>query len=185
MRSKLVLFGLGALALVATANTAVAQKPVSFGLAAGVSMPMGDFKDAANTGLNGTVLVGLGLPMLPVGVRLEGSYNRFAFSDANAAAAGEKGNVTISSATANVTFGLPGVVVLSPYVIAGAGMYWTGCDISGNNACNSKSDLGFNGGVGIKLRALVASAFLEARYHSVQTEGKATNYVPITIGFMF
>lgn len=184
MRSKLVLFGLGALALVTTANTAVAQKPFSLGLAAGVSMPMGDFKEAANTGLNGTVLLGLGMPMLPVGVRIEGSYNRFAFSDENEAAAGEKGNVTVSSATANVTFGLPGVVVLSPYVIAGAGMYWSGCDLD-NDACKSQSDLGFNGGVGIKLRALVASAFLEARYHSIQTEGQSTNYVPITIGFMF
>ena len=184
MRSKLVLFGLGALALVTTANTAVAQKPLSFGLAAGVSMPMGDMKDAANTGLNGTVLVGLGMPMLPVGVRIEGSYNRFAFSDENEAAAGEKGNITVSSATANVTFGLPGVVVLSPYVIAGAGMYWAGCDLD-NGACKTQSDLGFNGGVGIKLRALLASAFLEARYHSIQTEGGSTNYVPITIGFMF
>lgn len=185
MRSKLVLFGLGALALVTTANTAVAQKPISFGLAAGVSMPMGDFKDAANTGLNVTGALGLGMPMLPVGVRIEGAYNRFAFSDENVAAAGEKGNVTIASATANITFGLPGVVVLSPYVIAGAGMYWTGCDIKGNDNCDSQSDLGFNGGVGIKLRALLASAYLEARYHSVQTEGQSTNYLPITIGFMF
>lgn len=182
MRSKIVFLGLTALAL--TASPATAQKPFSFGVGGGVALPLGNFKDQANTGLNATVALGLGLPMLPVGVRIEGAYNRFGFSDeAKAVFLGEKGNWSISSATANVTLGLPiSAVVVSPYLIAGGGMYWNSCSLS---ICTSESDFGYNVGLGVKLRALVASGYLEARYHSVQSEGESTNFIPITIGFTF
>jgi hypothetical protein len=186
MRSKLVVIGLGALALAATATPAFAQKP-SLGIAAGVSMPQGDFKDIAGSGLNATVALGLGMPMLPVGLRIEGSYNRFPFAGAAKDAADlldEKGNWNFASATGNVTVGLPlSAVVVSPYVIAGAGMYWGNCSIK--EACDAESKFGYNGGLGVKLRAVLLSGYIEARYHSIQTEESSTNFVPITIGIMF
>lgn len=185
MRSKLVLFGLGALTLATTALPAFAQKP-SLGIAAGVSMPQGDFKDAAGSGLNATVALGLGMPMLPVGLRIEGSYNRFpfggAFKDA-ADLAGEKGNWSIASATANVTLGLPlSAIVVSPYLIAGGGMYWAGCSTTG---CSTDSKFGYNAGLGVKLRAVLLSGYIEARYHSVQADGGSTSFIPLTLGIMF
>lgn len=183
MRSKIVLFGLGALALATTAAPTFAQKP-SLGIAAGVSMPQGDFKDIAGSGLNGTVALGLGMPMLPVGVRIEGAYNRFPFSDDIKAVIGEKGSWNFASATANVTLGLPlSAIVVSPYVIAGGGMYWGNCSVK--TACDAESKFGYNAGLGVKLRALLLSGYVEARYHSIQTEGESTNFLPITIGIMF
>jgi hypothetical protein len=178
-----VLFGLCALALATTAAPALAQKP-SLGIAAGVSMPQGSFKDIAGSGLNATLALGIGMPMLPVGVRLEGSYNRFAFSDDMKALVGEKGNWNFASATGNVTLGLPlSAIVVSPYLIAGGGMYWGNCSVK--SACDGESKFGYNAGLGVKLRALLASGYVEARYHSIQTEGESTNFVPITIGIMF
>ena len=183
MRSKLVVIGLGALALAATATPAFAQKP-SLGIAAGVSMPQGDFKDIAGSGLNATVALGLGMPMLPVGLRIEGSYNRFPFSDDIEAVIGDKGSWNFASATGNVTVGLPlSAVVVSPYLIAGAGMYWGNCSVE--DACEAESKFGYNGGLGVKLRAVLLSGYIEARYHSIQTEDSSTNFVPITIGIMF
>lgn len=186
MRSKLVLLGLGAFAFAATAAPAFAQKP-SLGIAAGVSMPQGDFKDVAGSGLNGTLALGIGMPMLPVGLRIEGSYNRFPFAGAAkdaAALINKEGNWNLASATANVTFGLPlSAIVVSPYVIAGGGMYWAGCSIK--DSCSSDSQFGFNGGIGVKLRAVLMSGYIEARYHSVKADGGSTNFIPVTLGIMF
>ena len=183
MRRNLVLIGLGALALATTATPAFAQKP-SLGIAAGISMPQGNFKDIAGSGLNATVALGLGMPMLPVGVRLEGSYNRFPFSDDIEAVIGEKGSWNFASATGNVTLGLPlSAIVVSPYLIAGGGMYWGNCSVK--SACDGESKFGYNGGLGVKLRAVMLSGYIEARYHSIQTEGESTSFLPVTIGIMF
>lgn len=183
MRSKLVLIGLGALALASTATPAFAQKP-SLGIAAGISMPQGDFKNVAGSGLNGTIALGLGMPMLPVGLRLEGAYDRFPFSDDAEAIIGESGNWSLASARANVTLGLPlGAIVVSPYLIAGGGMYWGSCSVK--SACDPDSKFGYNAGLGVKLRAVLLSGYIEARYHSVTTDQDPTTFLPITIGIMF
>ena len=182
MRNKIVLLG-STLAIALAAGSAEAQKPFSFGIAGGVSMPQGKYGDIAGNGYHATAALGLGLPLVPVGLRIEGSYNRFALSDEMEAVVGESGSWSLASATANLTYSLPlPAVVLSPYVIAGAGMYMGNCSMDN---CDSQSDLGYNAGVGLKFKALVFSAYAEARYHSVQTEGESTNYMPITIGFMF
>jgi hypothetical protein len=182
MRSKIVLFGLGALALVATAAPAFAQKP-SLGIAAGVSMPQGDFKDVAKMGVNGTLALGIGMPLLPVGLRFEGSYNRFPLSDDLQNLVGESGNFNFASASANVILGLPlSAIVVSPYLIAGGGMYWGNCSFQD---CSAEHKFGYNAGVGIKLRALLASGYIEARYHSVSSDGGSTNFIPVTLGIMF
>ena len=182
MRNRIVLLG-STLAIALAAGSAQAQKPFSFGIAGGVSMPQGNYGDIAGNGYHATAALGLGLPLVPVGLRIEGSYNRFALSDEMKAVVGESGSWSLASATANLTYSLPlPAVVVSPYVIAGAGMYMGNCSMDN---CDSQSDLGYNAGVGLKFKALVFSAFAEARYHSVQTEGESTSYMPITIGFMF
>ena len=182
MRNKIVLLG-STLAFALAAGSAQAQKPISLGIAAGVSMPQGNYGDVAGNGYHATAALGLGLPLLPVGLRIEGSYNRFALSEEMEALVGEAGNWSLASATANLTYSLPlPAVVVSPYVIGGGGMYWGSCSA---DACDTQSDFGYNAGVGVKFMMLVMSAYAEARYHSVQTEGESTNYMPITIGFMF
>ena len=180
---RTVILGVAAIALAMSAASAEAQKPISIGIAGGVAMPQGDFKDLAGTGFNGTVSLGLGLPMLPVGVRIDGSYNRFSFSDEIETLFGESGSWSIASATANVTLGLPmSAIVVSPYLIAGGGNYWGSCSLDG---CDTESDFGWNAGLGVKFRLAVMSANLEARYHSVASGDEKTTYLPVTFGIMF
>lgn len=173
---KRTILGVAALALVFTASAAEAQRPVQFGVAAGASMPMGDFGDAAETGWHAGVVLGLSMPTAPVGVRIDGMYNSFGFAE------GIDETWNIISVTANATWGLPmAAAPLSPYLIGGLGMYRLGTSIEDTDA---ETDFGFNVGAGVKFNLQGFGTFIEARYNSVQSEGDL-NYLPITFGIMF
>jgi hypothetical protein len=152
-------------------------KPISIGIAGGGSLPMSDFADASNTGYNGTLVVALKLPMIPVGLRLDGAYNAFGTKAVD-------GTMHVASATGNITYNLPSIGV-SPYVIAGAGMYSSVASVDGLGSSDRSNDFGWNAGAGIKLPLLVFSAFVEARYNRVSVEGGSMEFVPVTFGIMF
>ena len=107
------------IALVAAPRVSQAQlglvKPFQLGIAGGASQPMSDLKEGADLGYNGTVAMGINLPFIPVGLRIDGAYNGFAAK----AAGGAK--LHVISATGNVVYRLPSIGI-SPYVIAGAGI---------------------------------------------------------------
>ena len=170
------------IALVAAPRVSQAQlglvKPFQLGIAGGASQPMSDLKEGADLGYNGTVAMAINLPLIPVGLRVDGAYNGFAAK----AAGGAK--LHVLSATGNVVYRLPSIGI-SPYVIAGAGYYMattttpTSADIKDNN-------LGWNAGAGINLPLSVFKAFVEARYNSVSLDnGAKMEFVPITLGIMF
>src|SRR6266550_6177269 len=71
--------GISAVVLVFSAVQLSAQsaKPVSLGIAAGAAIPVGDFSDSFNTGYNGTVSLGFSSIGTPLGLRVEGMYNKF------------------------------------------------------------------------------------------------------------
>ena len=71
--------------------------------------------------------------------------------------------------------------VMSPYVIGGVGMY----NGKVNGATESTTDMGLNGGVGLRFSLGGLSTFGEVRYHHVFAEGTAYNYVPLTFGIEF
>ena len=99
---KGMLKGVAALALSTAlfASAAQAQTPVSFGLGGGVTLPLGDFGDAAKTGFHGTGLVEFQPASLPVGIRLDGTFHRIGFSDLQEDFAGE-GNFQMITGTLN------------------------------------------------------------------------------------
>ncbi|MDQ6768985.1 MAG: hypothetical protein M3Z54_03245, partial [Gemmatimonadota bacterium] len=111
---------IAAIALVAAPRVSHAQlgalKPFQLGVAGGGSLPMSDLSKGNNTGYNGTVALGINLPFIPVGLRVDGAYNAFG----SKAAGGAK--LHVMSATGNVVWGLPSIGV-SPYLIGGAGLY--------------------------------------------------------------
>ncbi|HEU6450058.1 MAG TPA: hypothetical protein VFT57_01465, partial [Gemmatimonadaceae bacterium] len=79
---KRSVFGVAmALALVATAANAQsvvpAAKPVSFGIAGGMSVPTGDFGDGFKSGYNVSGLVQFQQPTWPVALRIEAQYQDF------------------------------------------------------------------------------------------------------------
>src|SRR5438105_1521561 len=67
--------------LLTSSLPAQSAKPVTLDLAAGAAIPVGDFSDGFNTGFNGTAGLGLSSIGSPVGIRLEGMYNKFGGRD--------------------------------------------------------------------------------------------------------
>lgn len=170
---------IAAIALVAVPRVSHAQlgalKPFQLGVAGGVTQPMSDLSDAAKLGYNATAALGINLPFIPVGLRIDGAYNLF----------GEKitgaGKLHSISATGNVVWRLP-LVGISPYVIGGAGLYMLGSDLDG---ATTENHFGWNAGAGINLPLSFVKAFVEARYNNVSIDGGSMKFVPVTVGIMF
>ena len=76
-------------------------------------------------------------------------------------------------------------VGLSRYLSGGAGLYASGCDVTGLAKATS-TDFGWNAGAGVALPLTVFKAVVEARYNSVSVNGGGKmEFVPITFGIMF
>jgi opacity protein-like surface antigen len=153
------------------------QRPISIGLAGGVSFPQGDLADAANTGWHALGTIALSTLMQPLGLRLDVAYNRFdASGDVD-------GHQAVGSATLNGTYRLPMTnSPLSPYLIAGLGAYRTEC--SPDPGCDAITKFGWNVGLGTKM-FVVFRSFVEARYHRTKRGDRSVNYFPLTFGLMF
>jgi len=171
---------IAAIALVAAPRVSQAQlgvlKPFQLGVAGGVTQPMSDLKDGADLGYNATAALGINLPFIPVGLRIDGAYNAFGQK------AGVPAKLHTISATGNVVWRLPSVGI-SPYLIGGAGLYMVTADVSG--ASQTDNHLGWNAGAGINLPLSVFKAFVEARYNRITTDAGSMQFVPVTVGIMF
>ena len=161
----------------ASAQVATILKPVQIGVAAGAAVPLSDLGNAFGTGFNVTGTIGINVPLLPIGFRIDAAYNQFG------AKGGSNVNAKIAGVSGNVVFGMPGVVI-TPYFIGGVGYYRVSSSASGIGTAAS-NHFGFNGGAGLKLPLLVFSAFIEARYNRVSENGGSTSFIPVTIGVMF
>jgi opacity protein-like surface antigen len=175
-----VLVLLSALAPVPTLRAQTGM--LSLGVGGGVSLPQGEFSDAFETGWHGMATLALGVPLMPIGLRLDGAYHRFGTKALTGALQGTSERVI--SGTLNATLRLPIVgSPVTPYIIAGGGTYNIGC--TGNSLCETANEFGWNAGAGLRLSALGLNAFAEARYHRVAVTGGAVQYVPITVGLFF
>jgi len=160
----------------ASAQVATILKPVQIGVAAGAAVPVSDLSNSFSTGFNVTGTIAINVPLLPIGFRIDAAYNQFGAKGASNV------NAKIASVTGNVVFGIPGAIIVSPYLIGGVGYYRVSSSVTGSVASNN---FGFNAGAGVKLPLLVFSAFAEARYNRVSENGGSTTFVPITVGVMF
>jgi hypothetical protein len=160
----------------ANAQIATVLKPVQVGAALGAAIPVSDLGKAFSTGFNLTGTIGINVPLLPIGFRIDGAYNQF----------GAKGtsnvNAKIAGVTGNVVFSVPGAVIVSPYLIGGVGYYRVSSSATGSVASNN---FGFNAGAGVKIPLIAFSTFIEARYNRVSGNGGSTSFVPVTVGVMF
>lgn len=177
--------GLWALALATAliAAPASAQMPVQFGVGAGVTLPLGDFGDAAKLGFHGNALVQFTPAGSPVGIRIDGMYNRNDFSDD----VGADGTWQIISGTANAVyvFQTADASMFHPYLLAGAGAY--NVKASSGGISDSETKLGVNGGAGFDFNAGGAVVFIEGRFHNIFLGDGDGNLqmVPITLGVKF
>ena len=169
------------LALVATAANAQsmvpAAKPVSFGIAGGMSMHTGDFGNAFKSGYNVSGLLQFQQPSWPVALRIEAQYQDFS----------AKGGVDASAKTigglANVIFAFPTKSTVRPYVTGGLGYFHLKMeegDLSG-----SDNKFGFDMGAGLDFQLSGMNTFIEANWQSIRAEGAAANQIPIRVGIRF
>jgi opacity protein-like surface antigen len=164
-------------ALAASITPLEAQRPVSIGIAGGVSLPQGDLSDGANTGWHALGTLVVSTLTQPLGLRLDVAYNQFPFSSGG-------GNTSVGSATLNGTYRLPMTnSPMSPYLIAGLGAYRSECSL--DTGCDAATKFGWNVGLGTKLAALGFKSFIEARYHRTKRGDAHLNYFPITVGLLF
>src|SRR6478752_8629239 len=79
-----------ALLLLAPARRVEGQGLISAGVGGGLSMPVGSLGNAANTGWRALGTIKVGVPLVPVGLRLDASYDRFGYQATPAGAAGSE-----------------------------------------------------------------------------------------------
>lgn len=176
------MFAIAALALVAPVMASRAQ--LSLGVGAGASLTSGDLSTSNEMGYHLMATVGIHPPLAPVGFRADAMFNEFNSKSTAANAPKQR----IMGVNANAVLGLPGLIVLSPYVIGGVGMYQSKSTAAG---ATSSNDLGVNIGAGIKFGLAGFGAFGEARFHHIMVEKPTVGatpkirFIPITFGITF
>ena len=166
--------------LLSNSTLTQAQRPLSLSLAGGVSAPQGDLSSAADVGWHALGALNVSSMMLPLGLRLEGAFNRFPTSNAVGTSLGTA-HQNVVSVTGNLTYRLPMTnSPFSPYMIAGMGAYHTSC-----TGCDGATAFGWNAGLGTKMYLLGFKSFLEARFHSTERGGSSVRYFPLTFGITF
>jgi hypothetical protein len=183
---------LGALALIAlTSGAAAAQvRPVTLGIAAGASVPMGDANDISETGFHVLGSLSAKPPLFPLGLRADIMYNQLGVKDDLGDPFIEDGdNLRLFSVNLNVLLSGSSptpLVGFAPYVIGGVGYY-----NSKLGDFDAENDFGLNGGAGIRFNLGGFSTFGEIRYHYIfvgeDEAGEDFNlsFLPITFGIMF
>jgi hypothetical protein len=172
--------------LMATAGAApaLAQGGASFSLGGGLTLPLGDFGDAAGTGFHGLAAVSFVPSGFPVGIQVDGMFHRLGVDD-DPVFGDVDANFQIIQGTANAvyTFTTSEESSFHPYLIGGVGLYnmkLTGDDVP--DGLDSETDFGINAGAGFDFQAGAVGLFIEGRFHNVFTEGESTNFIPITVG---
>lgn len=151
-----------------------------FGVEGGISYPQGSTKDSFDNGWNGGALLVWNPPVIPVGLRVDGSYNKL---DAGTATSG---NAEVLAGTANVVVGFR-AILLKPYFLAGVGAYRLDfSQASGPSVFRGKqNETGWNAGAGVSISLRNIDLIVEARYHSVSSSGGRFKFVPVSIGLVF
>jgi outer membrane protein with beta-barrel domain len=179
---------LAASLLILGASSANAQfaSPIRFNVHAGAALPTGDLAGNEDPFTEGFAelgfRIGAGLelrpPLSPIGLRLDGAYDRMGVEDFD-------GAWTIWNLTLNAVAAPP----VSPlYFIGGVGFY--SVDLTGDDFADedATSHVGFNIGAGLNLPLTGFSTFIEARWHRISSdEDWAFNasYIPIVFGIRF
>jgi hypothetical protein len=180
-RISFAIAAIAALLFSASTSSAQSNKAVSVGISGGATIPVGDFGDLYSTGFNGTASLMFRSYGSPLGIRVDGMYNRLSVKDDVVGVPFD--NVSITSANANLVYNLQGTGI-TPYLIGGAGAYWMKGHGNGFDG-NTTSKLGVNGGIGAAFQLSGFNTFIEARYHHVFTDENATQFIPVTFGIAF
>ncbi|HEY0928406.1 MAG TPA: outer membrane beta-barrel protein [Gemmatimonas sp.] len=186
MKRALRMFGLAAAIAAPAALSAQASsdKPVSFGVSGGLSLPMSDLGDAAESGFTAAGHIYFKpASMASLGFRGDVSYDRWTtkFSD--------DVNLRSLGFVANALYSVNSSSMVKPYLLGGVGMFNSKASVdlgSTSGDTESSNDLGIQVGGGLRFQLSGFSTFLEAKYVNVFGDGDASaKWVPITFGIRF
>jgi len=172
-----------ALGILVGAPAAHAQG-AEFSLGGGATVPLSDFGDFAKTGFHGLVAVSFAPSSFPLGIQIDGMYQRLKNEDF---VTGDRSS-QILQGTGNLIYKFKSSEEskFRPYLIGGAGIYnfkqVSGDDVAGPDEGNTGTDFGLNGGAGFDFKAGSIGLFLEGRFHNVFSSGPNIRFIPITLG---
>ena len=163
--------------------------PVSFGLGAGVSVPVSNASDVFKNGWVGHGFVRLNDTGLPLRVRMDFTFHSF---DLDEAEVGVPGTQSIFAGLGDVEFELLHSGMIRPYLIAGLGAYFINLETKGAlGAKTSDTSMGINGGAGVRIRlAGTLLGYVEARVDNIYSDQGVINpdniqLIPVTFGVVF
>jgi opacity protein-like surface antigen len=161
----------------AQATTGTSTRPVSFGVAGGLSIPSGDFGDQVKSGFLVGGLLEFARPASPLAFRVEVDYQRF---DSKLDIRGA-GNLRVISGVANVLYKFGGETA-RPYLLGGVGVFNSGSSVEDSE---SETDLGLNVGAGLEVPLSGITVFGDVRYQSILASPDNVNLIPIRVGIRF
>lgn len=173
---------------------ASSSRPISIGLAGGMTVPTSDTRDAFKSGAHVEGFIKLHLPGGFPAFRAALNYEKLDIKQL----VGVPGAATTTTATAQTAIlGALGQLQfdlirgpISPYVVAGVGAFNLKAEGTDATASKSKMEFGIDGGAGLAIRLGPISAFAEARMRNVYTntgwiDTKSIKAVPVSFGLMF
>ncbi len=174
---------LAALAAPAALSAQTSAKPVTFGVSGGLSLPIGEFGEARNSGYS---LAGhayfkpVSLPM--VRLRADMVYDDWDLKEFDS-------KTRSIAVVGNVVYDFPAqsTSLVHPYVLGGLGVFsFNTLALPGAlQQRASDTNLGVQLGGGLAFHLSGFSTFVEAKLVSVYGDGVSTRYVPVTFGVRF
>ncbi|MBL0938991.1 MAG: outer membrane beta-barrel protein [Gemmatimonadaceae bacterium] len=185
MKRTLRALGLvAALAAPAALTAQAAEKTVGIGVSGGLSLPMGDLGEGAESGFNVTGHLYL-KPAALKAFRLRGdvSYDKWNAKGVDGASVSALGFV----ANAVFDLGTSSTSSVKPYVLGGVGMFNSKYKFESSvvEVNESSTDVGIQAGAGINFQLSGFSTFAEARFVNVFGDNSSSNWIPITFGIRF
>jgi hypothetical protein len=173
-----------------------------FGVQGGANFPQNNLRNAYDTGFNGGIQLGYDPETSPIGLRVNALYNRFR---GGAVTGRPNRNVDAEtySAFADAVLRLPFGKFLGAtsgfYLVGGPGVTLfrnyqdfqrqtgvvVGQSTNQNVGSNNSTRFSVNGGAGLEYGIGKVSLFTEGRYVRTFTQGRDTDYLPVTFGLRF
>jgi opacity protein-like surface antigen len=173
------------LAFFAATARAQGTSGLHFGVEGGITKPQGDTGDVFDDGWNGGALLVWNFPVVPVGLRIDGSYHKLDGVDATT------GDAEVLAGTANVVVGFR-AILLKPYFLAGVGYYRLDfSDASFPSSFRGKSnETGWNAGAGVSIDfhrtgVLAAAKSPRLKISVRRSRSERRGPVPISVGLVF
>jgi len=169
--------------LLLAAGAAGAQIP-SITLFGGAVMPTGDAGNALNAGFTAGAALDMHVPVMPLGVRVEGSYSRFGLQGL---ASGVSANSSDLGVNLNAVMTLVHLPLMKPYITAGPSYSNLKLSASDGTTSGSQSEghFGYNAGGGLDFGLGPIGMRLDVRYKHISVDGGSWTSVPMTVGFRF